>query len=835
MANVADNEKLILGNDNNLEIYHDQFTGMNWMVANSPLIMYSTGNMWLGGTHIGIGNPGANEYYVECTENAEVKLYYDNGLKLATTATGINVTGDATFADNGKAIFGTGSDLQIYSDGTHSYLKETGSGNLWLGGANIGLGNPTASEYFVECINNGAVKLYHDSAEKLATTATGIDVTGDVAATNVNATNVNATTVDLGDWTITEASGSLLFANEGVTKMKLDSMGNLDVVGAITPSAYIYSAASLIVNGKNPLLAFDFVNNYYRNLGVDSTFSNSFTYSRASQARMTNSSGVIVSVGSNVPRLGHHVWNGSAWVNEGLLHESEARTNLVPHSEDFSTTTNFWGDVNRVSTIAIQPTVTDPAGTNNAYLLTPQNGALYLSDNYETASIGLGNNTLSAYFKKPSSNALNHAVLEFSNRAGYSATAVFNLSTISVDTTGSHPSAATVLDANITDAGNGWYRCSFTIDKLSGLYAVHVAGSTVPGNSSYNRNTAGDGTSGILIFGAQLEAGNTPSSYIPTAGSAATRAAEILTVAAAKVPNAGTKTPIEVSGTEILTNPGFDTDTDWSKEAGWTINGGLITKAPGTASNAMYQTGTFTVTPGKMYKVEIDVTVGQSGAGAVLCQFWGGGGGDTDTSTATSSAYGAGYVGTGLTGTYTWYIIPTINRSKVGLISAGGWDGTINSFSMKEVEPYAISSHIKGTMNYIDTGTTAEVVFWRRYSAYNYFYDLHLRTNTGRQGQVGVAQRNSGNATTATSGDSVYTPGLNLPYNIAGRHSAAFVRGTNDGTLTGIVNNVSSPHLPLPDLTSINLSIAPTYMGTIDTFTMWDDEIGEAGSISITT
>ena len=61
----ADNEKLILGDDNNLEIYHDQFTGMNWMVANSPLIMYSLGNMWLGGSHIGIGNPGANEYYVE--------------------------------------------------------------------------------------------------------------------------------------------------------------------------------------------------------------------------------------------------------------------------------------------------------------------------------------------------------------------------------------------------------------------------------------------------------------------------------------------------------------------------------------------------------------------------------------------------------------------------------------------------------------------------------------------------------------------------------------------------------------------------------------------------
>ena len=741
----GDNEKLILGDDNNLEIYHDQITGLNWVVANSPLIMYSTGNAWLGGTHIGIGNPGANEYYVECTENAEVKLYYDNGLKLATTSTGINVTG------------------------------------------------------------------------------------------NVTATNVNATTVDLGDWTISEASGSLLFANEGVTKMKLDSMGNLDVVGAITPSAYIYSAAALIVNGKTPLLAFDFVNNYYRNLGVDSTFSNSITYSRASQARMTNSSGVIVSVGSGVPRLGHHVWNGSAWVNEGLLHESEARTNLVPHSEDFSTTTNFWGPLT-TSTIAIQPTVTDPTGTNNAYLYTPQNGGIGHQQNYENVSIPSGNTyTLSAYFKKPSSNALNHAVLAFSNNSGYGAVAVFNLSTISVDTTGTHPTAAAVLDANITDAGNGWYRCSYTINHMAGMWVVHVGGSTVPGYGAYSRNTAGDGTSGILIFGAQCEAGNTPSSYIPTAGSAATRAAEILTVAAAKVPNAGTKTPIEVSGTEMLTNPGFDTDTDWYKEAGWTIANGVATKAVGTASGALWQDGTFTVTPGKMYKAEIDVTVGQSGSGAVICQFWGGGGGDTDTSPATSSGYGAGYVGTGLTGTYTWYIIPTINRSKVGLISAGGWDGTINSFSLKEVEPYAISSHMKGTLNYNDFGITGAVLFWIRQQYSTTYMNLELSTQTGRTGQVSGRWRTGGTLPGSYGPNSSYYPGINVPYNISIRHTAAYTQLAIDGSSIAAGNNTSSPHVGMPAQSGINLQIADYYMGTIDTFTMWGEDIGAAGSESITT
>ena len=105
------------------------------------------------------------------------------------TKNGGTLEGDLSFGDNDKAIFGAGSDLQIYSDGTHSYLKETGSGNLWLGGANIGLGNPTASEYFVECVNNGAVKLYHDNAAKLATTSTGIDVTGTAIVDRIQSAN----------------------------------------------------------------------------------------------------------------------------------------------------------------------------------------------------------------------------------------------------------------------------------------------------------------------------------------------------------------------------------------------------------------------------------------------------------------------------------------------------------------------------------------------------------------------------------------------------------------------------------------------------------------------
>ena len=69
--------------------------------------------------------------------------------------------------------------------------------------------------------------------------STGGTITGDVTATTVN-----ATTVDLGDWTITGESGSLLFATQGVTKMKLDPAGNLDVVGNINCTGDIFSSSS---------------------------------------------------------------------------------------------------------------------------------------------------------------------------------------------------------------------------------------------------------------------------------------------------------------------------------------------------------------------------------------------------------------------------------------------------------------------------------------------------------------------------------------------------------------------------------------------------------------
>jgi hypothetical protein len=96
---------------------------------------------------------------------------------------GTNPGTDVTFADNRKAIFGAGSDLQIYHDGSNSYVQDAGDGALILNTTNGGgVYVYSAGETMATFNSNGAVNLYHDNASKLATTSTGIDVTGTVTA-----------------------------------------------------------------------------------------------------------------------------------------------------------------------------------------------------------------------------------------------------------------------------------------------------------------------------------------------------------------------------------------------------------------------------------------------------------------------------------------------------------------------------------------------------------------------------------------------------------------------------------------------------------------------------
>ena len=96
------------------------------------------------------------------------------------TSTSISTSGDLTFGDNDKAIFGAGSDLQIYHDGFNSVIADKGTGHLQLTAPTFRLRNDAQTQEMLSANEGGAVTAYYAGSQKLATTATGIDVTGTV-------------------------------------------------------------------------------------------------------------------------------------------------------------------------------------------------------------------------------------------------------------------------------------------------------------------------------------------------------------------------------------------------------------------------------------------------------------------------------------------------------------------------------------------------------------------------------------------------------------------------------------------------------------------------------
>jgi hypothetical protein len=85
--------------------------------------------------------------------------------------------------DNGKAIFGGGSDLQIYHDGSGSFIEDVGTGFLKITSNGDGiLLQKSSTETMAQFLTDGAVTLYHDNSLVLSTTSSGIDLTGTVVS-----------------------------------------------------------------------------------------------------------------------------------------------------------------------------------------------------------------------------------------------------------------------------------------------------------------------------------------------------------------------------------------------------------------------------------------------------------------------------------------------------------------------------------------------------------------------------------------------------------------------------------------------------------------------------
>ena len=167
------------------------------------------------GFQSGIGNANTVYYTIEADGGADFEVghgtYSQSGQTLSRTATysssngnnlvnfGVgtknvfvtqpadravfkNFSNNTEFPDNHKIVMGNSGDLEIYHDGSNSFIKDVGTGGLYLRGDTI-ISLGVSNESAVTCTLNGAVDLHFNDVKKFETSATGTTTTGNIVVT----------------------------------------------------------------------------------------------------------------------------------------------------------------------------------------------------------------------------------------------------------------------------------------------------------------------------------------------------------------------------------------------------------------------------------------------------------------------------------------------------------------------------------------------------------------------------------------------------------------------------------------------------------------------------
>ena len=194
---LIDDIRAKFGNSGDLQLYHSSSNAASY-------IQNSQGNLFIeapNSSGVKLRKNGTAETMLVATAGGSCELYEDNTKRLETTTTGVSVAGttisnggDFITYDNGHFKAGLNADLDLFHNGTDSYIR-SGVGDLNINAGNsaqnicINLNENVAgvtSEKAARFIKNGAAELYHDNSKKIETLSTGVQVTGVTSTTSLS-------------------------------------------------------------------------------------------------------------------------------------------------------------------------------------------------------------------------------------------------------------------------------------------------------------------------------------------------------------------------------------------------------------------------------------------------------------------------------------------------------------------------------------------------------------------------------------------------------------------------------------------------------------------------
>ena len=265
---------------------------------------------------------------------------------------------EVLYSDNVKAKFGTAGDLEIYHDGSNSYIDDAGTGSLRIRSGTTTISNAAGSKTSVVFNSGGSQDLYHNNSKKFETTNSGITVTGDISLTgNISGADTDNLTEGSTNLYYTDARADARITNALVDEDNMASDSATKVPSQQSVKAYV--DASILTKDNTDEITEGSTNLYFTtaraNSAIDAKLTGDITFGNVT-AQSVNTGVVEGVVFQPITDYGQITTSANISMDYGAVNEA----GTVPAIGDFEYISDIFGPTGDSFVVASLPSAAQP-------------------------------------------------------------------------------------------------------------------------------------------------------------------------------------------------------------------------------------------------------------------------------------------------------------------------------------------------------------------------------------------------------------------------------------------------------------------------------------------